>query len=49
MYKNTRGGYRPGSGRAKTGYYKGIYCGSTYELAWVIYQIDNNKDFSRFF
>jgi hypothetical protein len=48
MNKNTHGGYRPGSGRAKTGYYKGIYCGSTYELAWVIYQIDNNKSFSRF-
>jgi DNA-directed RNA polymerase subunit RPC12/RpoP len=42
------GGYREGSGRAKTGYYKGIYCGSTYELAWVIYQIDNNLPFNRF-
>ncbi len=42
------GGYRPGSGRAKTGYYKGIYCGSTYELAWVIYQIDHNIPFERF-
>lgn len=42
------GGYRPGSGRAKTGYYKGIYCGSTYELAWVIYQIDHNIPFTRF-
>lgn len=26
------GGYRKGSGRSKHGYYKGIYCGSTYEL-----------------
>lgn len=42
------GGYRNGSGRAKTGYYKGIYCGSTYELAWVIYQIDHNIEFERF-
>ncbi len=42
------GGYRNGSGRAKSGYYKGIYCGSTYELVWVIYQLDNNKEFSRF-
>ena len=42
------GGYRPGSGRAKTGYYHGIYCGSTYELVWLIYQIDHNKDFKRF-
>nr|QMP83270.1 MAG: hypothetical protein [Caudoviricetes sp.] len=46
-YKNA-GGYREGSGRAKSGYYKGIYCGSTYELAWVIYQIDNNIEFQRF-
>lgn len=42
------GGYREGSGRSKSGYYKGIYCGSTYELAWMIYQLDNNRDFSRF-
>ena len=45
---NGHGGYRPGSGRAKTGYYKGIYCGSTYELVWVIHCIDNNIAFSRF-
>ena len=42
------GGYREGSGRAKTGYYKGIYCGSTYELCWVIYQLDHHIAFSRF-
>lgn len=42
------GGYRNGSGRAKHGYYKGIYCGSTYELIWVIYQLDHNIDFQRF-
>lgn len=42
------GGYRNGSGRAKTGYYNGIYCGSTYELAWIIYNIDHNIPFSRF-
>jgi len=42
------GGYRDGSGRAKTGYYKGIYCGSTYELAWVIYQLDHKNEFERF-
>lgn len=48
MKKNSHGGYRPGSGRAKTGYYKGIYCGSTYELAWVVYQLDHNIPFNRF-
>ncbi len=42
------GGYREGSGRAKFGYYKGIYCGSTYELCWVIYNIDNKIPFKRF-
>ena len=42
------GGYRKGSGRSKSGYYKGIYCGSTYELCWVIYNLDYNIPFSRF-
>lgn len=42
------GGYREGSGRAKFGYYKGIYCGSTYELCWVIYNLDHNISFKRF-
>lgn len=42
------GGYRDGSGKSKTGYYKGIYCGSTYELCWVIYQLDHNIPFVRF-
>ena len=42
------GGYRNGSGRSKSGYYKGIYCGSTYELCWVIYNLDHNIKFSRF-
>jgi hypothetical protein len=44
----TSGGYREGSGRSKHGYYKGIYCGSTYELCWVIYNLDHNIGFSRF-
>lgn len=42
------GGYRERSGRSKTGYYKGIYCGSTYELCWTIYNLDHNIVFSRF-
>ena len=46
--KGKCGGYREGSGRAKTGYFKGIYCGSTYELIWVIYQIDHDIPFERF-
>ena len=46
--KTNFGGYREGSGRSKSGYYKGIYCGSTYELIWMIYHIDNNIPFKRF-
>jgi hypothetical protein len=42
------GGYRIGSGRSKSGYYKGIYCGSTYELCWAIHALDHNIKFSRF-
>lgn len=42
------GGVREGSGRAKTGYYKGIYCGSTYELCWVIHALDHGIEFKRF-
>ena len=47
-WKVQSGGYRPGSGRSNSGYYKGIYCGSTYELCWVIYNLDHNIEFSRF-
>lgn len=42
------GGYKHGSGRSKCGYYKGIYCGSTYELCWVIHALDHNIKFTRF-
>jgi hypothetical protein len=37
-----QGGLREGSGRGKKGWYKGFYCRSTWELAWLIYQLDNN-------
>lgn len=43
-----RGGYREGSGRSKSGYYRGIYCGSTYELCWVIHSLDHGIEFVRF-
>ncbi len=36
------GGYRQGSGRGKRGWYKGIYCDSSWELAFVVYHIDHN-------
>ena len=31
----------------KTGYYKGIYCGSSYELAYLIYCLDHNIEIQR--
>jgi len=36
------GGYRLGSGHSKSGWYKGIRCDSTWELAFLIYYLDNN-------
>jgi len=36
------GGYRVGSGFSKNGWYKGIRCDSTWELAFLIYHLDNN-------
>lgn len=44
--KNT-GGYRRGSGRGKSGWYRGYWCDSSYELAFVIYNIEHNIDFKR--
>ena len=41
------GGYREGSGRSKHGYYKEIWCDSTYELAYLIYCLDHNIDIKR--
>jgi len=43
----SRGGYRIGGGRGKKGRYKGIWCDSSWELAWVIFQLDHKNDFSR--
>jgi hypothetical protein len=43
-----QGGFREGSGRSKSGYYKGIFCHSTYELVFLIYCLDNNIDCKRF-
>lgn len=41
------GGYRKGSGRGKSGWYKNYWCDSTWELAWIIYQLDHNIKFER--
>lgn len=39
------GGYDVGKfgGTGKRGYYKGFYCMSTWELAWVVYQLEHGK------
>lgn len=48
-YKKIKtGGYREGSGRSKSGYYHNIFCGSTYELVWVMYNIHHNIPFKRY-
>lgn len=46
LSKNT-GGYRKGSGVGKSGWYKGIHCDSTWELAFLIYHLDNGLPIER--
>lgn len=41
------GGYRKGAARGKSGYYKGIWCDSTYELVYLIYNLDTGNDIKR--
>ena len=41
------GGYREKSGYGKSGTYKGIFCNSTWELAYLIYCIDKNYKIER--
>lgn len=45
--KGKTGGYRRKGGRGKQGWYKGYYCNSSWELAWVIYQLDHGVKFDR--
>lgn len=45
--KGVCGGYRKGSGDCKKGWYKGIHCDSSWELAYVIYNLDHNIPFKR--
>lgn len=41
------GGYHENSSRGKRGHYKGIFCASTYELAFLIYCLDHNIPIKR--
>lgn len=45
--KKSSGGLRKGSGRGKYGWYKGFWSDSSWELAWIIYNIDHNVIFER--
>jgi hypothetical protein len=41
------GGYKPGSGRGKKGRYRGYWCDSSWELAFVIYHLEHGIEFER--
>ena len=41
------GGYQIGAGSCKKGWYKGIYCDSSWELAYLLYHLDNNIPIKR--
>jgi hypothetical protein len=45
--RKSKGGVREGSGHGKSGWYKGIQCDSSYELAWVIYNLEHGVNFIR--
>ena len=45
--ENKLGGYIQGSGRGKKGWYKGFFCDSSWELAYVIYCLEHNVDIKR--
>ena len=45
--KQKSGGLRQGAGRGKSGWYKNYWCDSSWELAWVIYNLDHNINFER--
>ena len=41
------GGYVKGSGRGKKGWYKGFFCDSSWELAYIIYCLDKGIQIQR--
>lgn len=43
----TNGGCRKGSGVGKKGWYRGYWCDSSWELAWVIYHLEHDIIFTR--
>ena len=47
VLKGRTGGFHERSSNGKRGWYKGFYCASTYELAFVIYCLDHNIKIER--
>lgn len=45
--KGKAGGYREKGGRGKQGWYKGYFCNSSWELAYVIYCLENKIKITR--
>ena len=45
--KGKTGGIRNGGGIGKSGWYRGYWCDSSWELAFVIYNLENNIEFKR--
>lgn len=45
--KGKCGGLKHGSGRGKKGWYKGFFCDSSWELAYVIYNLEHEIKFTR--
>lgn len=48
LIRHTTGGKRSHSGRGKQGRYHGIWCDSSWELAWVIYQEEHQIKFKKY-
>jgi hypothetical protein len=42
-----RGGYRKEAGTRYSGWYRGYFCNSSWELAWIIFSLEHNIKFSR--
>lgn len=45
--KRNGSGYKPGSGRGKSGWFRGIWCDSSWELAFLIYHLDHQIKIKR--
>lgn len=46
-WQKISGGIRKGSSRGKSGWYKGYWCDSSWELAFVVYNLENDIIFQR--